>query len=438
MSDDLRRVLLIAYYFPPLGLSGVQRTAKFAKFLGRYGWKPTVLTVEPAGYYAFDESLLREVEEAGVEIVRTTSLDANRLFKKKGVVRLPSEFIRKAAGFIGDLLFIPDTKIGWKRRALKAALELTARTRFDAILATAPPQTDFLIGMELKRRTGIPLLVDYRDAWMEYPFKFYPTPFHTWLHRRMERKVLHASDGIVVTHRRIKESILRRHRQFSYNDITIISQGFDAEDFAEPASRSGAKGRMRIVHAGTFYGHRSPDVLFRALQALFSQHSELRGRFEVRLVGAQRMQDVKLVKKLGLADVVAFEGYLEHRACVKLLRSADVLWYVNDNDMSSPGKLYEYFAAGKTILASVVDGYTQQEIRESTGAVCVPLFDGPAHERALLDLLALFEMKALQGVPENFAERFDRFRLTGALAKQLESLIDYDRVDLRRVTEDVA
>ena len=166
MSDDLRRVLLIAYYFPPLGLSGVQRTAKFAKFLGRYGWKPTVLTVEPAGYYAFDESLLREVEEAGVEIVRTTSLDANRLFKKKGVVRLPSEFIRKAAGFIGDLLFIPDTKIGWKRRALKAALELTARTRFDAILATAPPQTDFLIGMELKRRTGIPLLVDYRDAWM--------------------------------------------------------------------------------------------------------------------------------------------------------------------------------------------------------------------------------------------------------------------------------
>jgi glycosyltransferase involved in cell wall biosynthesis len=438
MSDDMRRVLLIAYYFPPLGLSGVQRTAKFAKYLVRYGWKPTVLTVEPAGYYAFDDSLLREVEEAGVEIVRTTSLDANRLFKKRGVVRLPSEFFRKVAGFIGDFLFIPDTKIGWKRRALKAALELTARTQFDAIMATAPPQTDFLIGMELKRRTGIPLLLDYRDAWLEYPFKFYPTPLHTWLHRRKERKVLHTSDGIVVTHRRIKESILRRHRQFNYNDIVIISQGFDAEDFADSVPRSGAIGRMRIVHAGTFYGHRSPDVLLRALHALVSHRPELRARFELRLVGAQRAQDIRLVKKLGLEDVVAFEGYLEHRTCVNLLRSADVLWYVNDNDMSSPGKLYEYFAAGKTILASVVDGYTQQEIRESSGAVCVPLLDGQAHERALLDLLALFDKDSLAGVPAHFAERFDRFRLTGALAKQLESVIDYDRVDLRRVTEDAA
>jgi glycosyltransferase involved in cell wall biosynthesis len=254
----------------------------------------------------------------------------------------------------------------------------------------------------------------------------------------MERKVLHASDGIVVTHRRIKESILRRHRQLNYHDITIISQGFDAEDFDEPVPRSGAKGRLRIVHAGTFYGRRSPDVLLHALHALFEARPELRARFEVRLIGAQRAQDAKLVKKLGLEDVVAFDGYLEHRACVQLLRSADVLWYVNDNDMSSPGKLYEYFASGKTILASVVDGYTQQEIRESTGAVCVPLLERRAHENALVSLLAQFDDKSLPRVPPHFAERFDRFRLTGALAKQLESLINYDRPEVRRMEEGAA
>ena len=81
---DSEKYLIIAYYFPPMGLSGVQRTVKFAKFLAKYGWKPTVLTVEPTGYYAFDETLLKEVEEAGVKIVRTHSYDVNHLFKKTG------------------------------------------------------------------------------------------------------------------------------------------------------------------------------------------------------------------------------------------------------------------------------------------------------------------------------------------------------------------
>lgn len=438
MADDLRRVLIVAYYFPPLGLSGVQRTAKFAKFLGRYGWRPTVLTVAPTGYYAFDDSLLREVEAAGVEIVRTSSLDANRLFRKKGVVRLPSEFLRKTAGAIGDFFFIPDTKIGWKRRALAAALELTSKTKFDAILATAPPQTDFLIGMELKRRTGIPLLLDYRDAWLEYPFKTWPTLLHLWLHRRLEREVIHASDGIVTTHRRVKESLLRRHRELNYHDVTIISQGFDAEDFTGTVRRAGAAGRMRIVHAGTFYGRRSPDILLRAVRNVLASRPDLRSRFDIRFVGAQRKQDLRLVKKLGLESVVTFEGYLEHRACVHMMRSTDVLWYVIDNDMQSPGKLYEYFAAGNPILASVVDGYTREEIEDCGAARCVPLLDVAAHERALLDLLKAFDEHTLPRVSEKFSERYDRFRLTGAMAKQLESLIDYDRPDLRRVDEESA
>ena len=85
MNDAFRRVLIIAYYFPPMGLSGVQRTVKFAKFLPKFGWKPTVLTVGPTGYFATDQSLLKEVEDAGVTIVRTDSLDANRLFRKKAL-----------------------------------------------------------------------------------------------------------------------------------------------------------------------------------------------------------------------------------------------------------------------------------------------------------------------------------------------------------------
>ena len=108
MNGDFRKVLIIAYYFPPLGLSGVQRTAKFAKYLPKYGWKPTVLTVTPTGYYALDPSLLEEVEQAGTEVVRASSIDPNRLFRNQKIVRMPSERIRKILQYAGDAVFFPE------------------------------------------------------------------------------------------------------------------------------------------------------------------------------------------------------------------------------------------------------------------------------------------------------------------------------------------
>ncbi|MBE0603491.1 MAG: glycosyl transferase family 1, partial [Deltaproteobacteria bacterium] len=195
---------MIAYYFPPMGLSGVQRTLKFAKFLPKYGWKPTVLTVVPTGYYAMDPSLLAEAEEAGIEIVRTSSVDPNRLFAKARMTRMPSEPVRQLAQFFSDLLFIPDTKIGWKRRAVKVGSELLRQRSFDALFATAPPQTDLLIGLELKRRSKLPLVIEYRDSWLDYPFKGFPTPLHRMLHARLERRVIQGCDKVIVTHRRVK------------------------------------------------------------------------------------------------------------------------------------------------------------------------------------------------------------------------------------------
>ncbi len=433
-DNHFRHVLIVAYYFPPLGLSGVQRTTKFAKYLSRYGWKPTVLTVEPGGYYAFDQSLLKEVEDAGVTIVRTGSLDANRLFRKKGTVRVPSELMRRLAGFIGDFFFIPDTKIGWRRKAVRAGKVLLKNRSFDAIIATAPPQTDFLIGAELARFANIPLLLDYRDAWIHYPFKFFPTPLHTWLHKRQERKVIARADKVVVTHRRIKEELLTRYPKFGYRDVSILSQGYDEEDFRGVRPKERFRG-LDIVHTGTFYGRRSPDVLFKALSQMVLKDPDLRGMLRVRLFGAPRRQDVRAAKRLGVADIVRFEGYVEHRASVRALVEADVLWYVIDNDLQSPGKLFEYFAAGRTILASVVDGYTKQLLEESGGAVCLPLRDVDAHVKAIGDLLERKRSDTLPRTPSAFAHRYERLRLTGELARHLEHLMDYDRGEFTRVKE---
>ncbi|MBI4429503.1 MAG: glycosyltransferase family 4 protein [Ignavibacteriales bacterium] len=434
MTDAFRKVLMIAYYFPPMGLSGVQRTVKFAKFLPKFGWKPTILTVEPTGYFAIDNSLLKEVEDAGVRILRTGSFDANRLFRKRGVVRMPPEWVRKTLQFFGDVFLIPDTKIGWKRRALKAARELLHKEHFDLIFATAPPQTDFLIGEELKRQFSLPLVLDYRDAWLEYPFKYFPTPLHTFLHRRMERRVVKASYRIITTHRRVKEGLLKRYRFLGYHDVVLITQGFDEEDFSSK-ERLSRPGVMNIVHAGTFYAGRNPATLLLALSRVLHDNPQVRGRITVTFVGNVRERDRKLVKKLRLQNEVSFPGYLEHRECVNQLQSADVLWFVMDDDNSSPGKLYEYFGSRKTILASVIDGYTKQLLEECKAAIWVSPQDVQAHVNALLDLFSLFEKKKLPKVSDEFANRFNRLSLTGELAKQFESLMDYDRNAFVKVDE---
>jgi glycosyltransferase involved in cell wall biosynthesis len=437
MSSEFRKVLVIAYYFPPMGLSGVQRTAKFVKYLPKYGWKPTVLTVSPTGYYAVDPTLLEEVEAAGTEIVRASSLDPNRLFKSKGVVKMPSERVRKVLQFAGDSVFFPDTKIGWRSKAVKAATELLSREKFDLIYATAPPQTDFLIGEALKKKFRLPLVLDYRDAWLDYPFKYYPTPLHRYIHYRLEKRVVKAADHIIVTVRRVKESILKHYLGLDYHDVVIIPQGYDPLDMeVAKTPKPSTRRKMRIAHAGTFYADRNPSTILHALHNVFQEMPQMRGRLELSFVGNARDEDQLLVSKLGLQNDVFLQGYLQHQACTKHLLDSDVLWLVLDNDYQSPGKLYEYFGTRKPILASVVEGYTKQLILESGAGLCVPLMDLKAHEQALRDLFAQFERNQLKQIPKEFAERYNRIVLTGELARQFETLMDIDKNALIKLEEE--
>lgn len=439
MISEFRNVLVIAYYFPPMGLSGVQRTAKFVKYLPKYGWKPTVLTVSPTGYYAVDETLLGEVEAAGTKIVRASSLDPNRLFKKQGVVKMPSERMRKILQYAGDAVFFPDTKIGWKSKAMKAASELLEREKFDAIYATAPPQTDFLIGEALKKKYKLPLVLDYRDAWLDYPFKYYPTPLHRYIHYRMEKRVLKAADRIIVTIRRVKESILTHYLGLDYHDVIIIPQGYDPADLKlGTGARQTARRKMRITHAGTFYADRNPSVMLQALHNVFRDVPQMRGRMELSLIGNARDEDQALVNRLGLQNEVKFHGYLDHQECARNLLQSDLLWLVLDNDFQSPGKLYEYIGTRKPILGSVDEGYIKQLVLETGAGQCVGLKDLAGHERALRDLFALYERTQLPQISEDVAMRYNREVLTGELARQFESLMDIDKNAFRKLKDDAS
>jgi glycosyltransferase involved in cell wall biosynthesis len=244
----------------------------------------------------------------------------------------------------------------------------------------------------------------------------------------MEKRVLKAADRIIVTVRRVKESILMHYLTLDYHDVIIIPQGYDPADLKlGTGSRQPARRKMRITHAGTFYADRTPSVMLQALHNVFRDVPQMRGRMELSLIGNVRDEDQALVSKLGLQNEVRFHGYLDHQECARNLLQSDLLWLVLDNDFQSPGKLYEYIGTRKPILGSVVEGYIKQLVMETGAGQCVGLKDLNAHENALRDLFAKYERNQLPQISEDFAAKYNREVLTGELARQFESLMDIDK-----------
>lgn len=421
----MKKVLVIAYYFPPLGLSGVQRTLKFVKYLPKFGWKVTVLTVGNIAYYAKDESLLNELDNENVTIIRTDSFDANKVMRKKNdIIKMPRESTRKILSMLSDTFFIPDNKIGWKRHALAVASELLKKEKFDVIFATTPPQTALRIGLELKKRFSIPLVVDYRDAWVDYPFKFYPTPLHKYINYRMERTVLRKADAIISASRRVKELILRRYKFMQYNDVQIISHGFDPEDMkVEKKELLPRTEKMRITFAGVFYANRTPQYFLEALSLVYKNHPTIAGRIEACFVGAFRSEHIEIVNKLHLQNSVNILGYLDHKEAVKYLLASDVLWVKMIDDESSPGKIFEYIGAHKKILGCVPKGYMRSVIEEA-GGICVDPTNVKQIAEAILQLYNQFQRKELHGARPDVIDKYNRITLTGELAKVFTKFLE--------------
>lgn len=415
-------VLVIAYYFPPLGLSGVQRTLKFVKYLPQYGWNPTVLTVEARGYFAKDEGLLHEIEGLPVEIVRTHSIDPLHFFRKFDIVKMPSARVHSRMSKLSQYFFIPDNKIGWKKKALEIAREILSKKKFDVIFATAPPYTSFLIGTQLKKEFRIPLVVDYRDPWLKNPLHFYLTPLHRIVHRKLEAYTLRHADHVITINRIIKEQIIREYPNITHHGISIIQQGYDEEDFKPYRSDVQTKRpTLRITHAGTFYFNRTPKYLLLSLKSFFEIEPTAKQNIQVSFIGNFRSEDVQLIQTLGLQNNVILHGYLPHDQCIKELMDSDVLFMMLGKgvgvEIASTGKLYEYFGARKTILASVPDGAAKQILIQAGGAFITSPDNVVEITKALHDIYQSFKNDSLPKPKKEFVENFDRQKLTQELSK---------------------
>lgn len=427
------RVLIFAYYFPPLGMGGTQRIAKLVKYLPENGWLPTVITVKDIAYYAQDESLLRDVSSA--RVIRTGSLEPQRLasilfsvLKKppastsvftpgqRGLVR----WIQKLLNWI----FIPDPKLLWLPFALLRCLLLLRTERFDAILTTSPPHSLHFIGWMLKKMSHLPWVADFRDGWSLGEFQPEPSRYHRWLNRRLEAFVVGYADAVVT----VSAGLSRRFARLrpGRRQTQTITNGFDPDDLTQ-AVPAPAKKQFRICHCGALSAINDPAPFLYALQALLEEKPSFRSNIEVLFIGSiLKPSAPNLVKSLALAQNVKLLGNLPHPVALGYTLSADLLLLIISEPASSafiPGKVFEYLAAQKSILALISEGETARLLQKRKNVYFAKPGDLSEVKNVLHTCLENIAINKVCQDETGFLNQFDRKHLAQRYAQLLHSLI---------------
>ncbi|ACF13042.1 hypothetical protein Ctha_0571 [Chloroherpeton thalassium ATCC 35110] len=417
-----------------MGISGVQRTAKFVKYLPKYGWKPIVLTIEPHAYYAYDETLVDDLKPLAVEVFRTSTKKVTRMNaigKKKREAKLSSASIERAMSMISQVFRIPDGKISWKKPALLMADEIFKKhPDIKVIFSTAPPYTAHLVAEELRRKYQLPIVLDFREPWVENPSNFYLTPFHKRRQNTLEELVIRSADKIITPNREIKEIFLRKYyERLTHYDITIIPHGFDPTDFNAMNAITRGDKKLRFVHSGIFRNQNLPKPFFRGLKYALEKRPELKEKIEVRFVGICQKEFIKQAESFGLRDIVEVRGHKNHRETIDENMKADVLWAllgnVPNNHAISCGKIFEYVACGKTLFGIMPQGASRNFILEANGLVASPDNIEEIGQK-ILEIAALWEKNQLPVPAPDVVEKYNREVLTGMLAKEFEEQVSLD------------
>ncbi len=399
---------MLAYYFPPLGGGGVQRTVKHVKFLPGEAFDPVVVTTRGVGQPLKDSSLAADVP-AEVVVLRPPELPLHVV--KWGLesvlrrVRLPTR-LAQAVGW-------PDEFVGWAPGALWCALRAVRRYRPDVVYSTSSPVSGHAVALVVKAVTGLPWVADFRDPWTLNPQGAH---LYRRLSVRLERLVVRHADRVLVA----DESVGVLGVGPGDPRLQIIRNGVDADDLP-PLADGGSGSRFRLAYVGMLYGAMNAGPILAALQSLLARGALEREKVELRIVG-----DVRLGEEVNLdALPISRGGYVDHREALVEMAAADVLLlYLPPGWRASSGKIYEYLATGRPILCVVPDNSIAARLVAELGAgVCVAPDDQAAIEQAIEDLYQAWSAGRLgpdARVREEALRRFSRRELTHQLAEVLE------------------
>ena len=419
-DNSLKKVLLIAYHYPPEGSSsGVLRALKFSKYLPGKGWLPHVLTLRKSFYPVTDEGLLLDIPSEGV-VHRTFAFDNARHLAIKG---------RHLA-----CLSVPDRFVSWLFFGVARGLEVIRKEGIQAIYSTSPPATAHLIAATLKSLTGAVWVADFRDPWIEEGLFPAPGSMRYWIESRLERMVLRRCDCVVVTTPYLKAEFLSRYPEVPPDKIQVIYNGYDESDFSDISLGTRSQ-YFEIIHAGLVTPEfRNPLPLMEAVSSLIAEGVLPRDQVRITFLGGDSWmfspEFTSQVNRMRLDGVVSVQGRVSHREALKRLARAAVLLLLQASDDTRsliPAKAFEYLRIGRPILALTLEGATADLLKGKEHCLVIEPKDIASLRKSVISLFELW-LKGGAGLHvEDASRQFERDNLTDQLAGILDGLMPQTR-----------
>lgn len=403
LNSNRKKVLFIPYNYPPQGGVAVLRTIKFLKYLPKFGWNPTVLTLKTSRYMIKDLTLCREVP------------DSVRIYRVREFGRRPIMLLAKAG--LGNWIQFPDKEASWVITAFLRALGIIKREKIPIIYTTSPPHSTHLIGYLCKQVTGVKWIADFRDLWCGNPFFVPDTGKEKRLHEKLEKKVIASADFVLANTPYALSYFTKTYPLLAYKFI-CLPNGFDPEDFNHIKPNK-VNNKMTFTYVGTYGGMRPMNYFFQALREFLDEVPEAEQEIEVVFVGTLSVIVQRLAEKLGLGTVIRFKGHLPHKEAIKSILESDVLLLFQFEDHGGstalPSKIFEYMKAGKTIFAQTCEGPSMEVVRNYKGGYVADPKDIKQIKRILHQLYKAYESGLLADIEDTTVESFNRIKQTETL-----------------------
>lgn len=365
----MKKILIITYYWPPSGGSGVQRWMYFAKYLPDFGFEPFVLTVDPlfASYKFIDESFQKNI--ASIRVFKTASSEPfniySKLIGKSKEEAIPQGFtgesnpgiLQKLSRFVRGNFFIPDARRGWVKYAIKEAEKIITREKLDIVITTGPPHSSHLIGLRLKKKFNLKWIADFRDPWTElyYNRLFYRTPIAKSIDRKLEQKVLNEADLILTIGPSMARMLMKKIGKKNENaeKVSYIYNGYDQEVFSN-LKKDNTNDCFTICHLGILSDNQPIDGFIEGMRRLYDSNDIINQPVKLQLIG--KIAPGILIKLRSEIPELKLEikDYMPHEEAMQQIMNADLLFNslaeVPNGKYLVSGKLMEYIATGNPIL----------------------------------------------------------------------------------------
>ena len=425
----MHKVLIISYYWPPAGGPGVQRWLKFVKYLPEFDIQPVIYIPKNPKYPITDSSLTKEIPK-NVTIYKNKIFEpylyAGFLSKKKtkqissGVISDDNpSLLEKFLLWIRGNMFIPDARKYWVKPSVRVLTGIIKKEGIDTIITTGPPHSLHLIGLELKKNLDVKWLADFRDPWTSigYHTKLRLTKASQRKHSLLEKEVANGCDKLLVTSNTTKVEF----ESITTNPVYVITNGYDIPESELPFSALDKK--FTLSHIGSLLTGRNPENLWKVLSEIISENEAFRNVFQLNLIGVVGQDVLNCINDNGLKLYTRIKEYVTHEEAVNYQRSSQLLLLAEIDSPHTrgiiPGKLFEYLAAKRPILAIGPEHWEGGEIVKSTNSGVVCNYNSVADLKALiLNWFHLYQQGNLVVSSVNIKE-YNRRTLTKKLAELL-------------------